>query len=127
VNEDFAKREKLHNEQQQAALSGTDGALKGKLEALEDDDEEGKKKLEAEHKEMRKTLEKEGADLLAELKTKQDEALAAAKQKAADAATEHAEAIKQCADEAKAEGVNQTVAQCRIKAESSDVYWNQCR
>jgi colicin import membrane protein len=126
VEEEFAEREKIHHEQQEAALRGVDGALKGKLEEA-GDDEEAKQKLEAEHKETRAGLEKEGADLLAELKAEKEKALAAARQKAADAAAERDEAIKKCKEEATAEGVNQTVAQCRIKAESTDAYWNQCR
>jgi hypothetical protein len=112
VAEDFAKREKLHREQQEAALRGTDGALKGALEQA-GDDEEAKKKVEAEHAENRKKLEQQGAELLTQLEAQKEEALAAAKQKAEEAQAEHAEAVKQCVEESKAEGVIQTLAQCR--------------
>jgi hypothetical protein len=132
VEEDFAKREKLHHEQQEAALRGVDGALKGKLEDLKNDeeakdDEEAKKKIEADHAENRKKLEQQGAELLAQLKAQKDEALADAKQKAEKAQADHAAAVKKCVDESKAEGVTQALAQCRTKAESTDAYWNQCR
>jgi hypothetical protein len=126
VAEEFGKREKLHNDQQEAALKGADGALKGALEAA-GEDEEAKKKAEAEHAEMRKTLEKEGADALTALKTEKEAALAAAKEKTEAAQAELAETVGKCIEEAKAEGVTQPVAQCRIKAESTDAYWNQCR
>jgi len=126
VEEEFGKREKLHHEQQEAALKGADASLKGKLEQA-GDDEEAKAKVEAEHKEMRASLEQEGAGLLAKLEAEKEEALAAAKKKAADAAAELADEVKKCKDEAAAEGVTQTMAQCRIKAESTDAYWNQCR
>jgi hypothetical protein len=126
VEEDFGKREKLHHEQQEAALRGADAALKGALEAA-GDEEEAKKKAETEHAETRKRLEKEGADELAAIKTEKEAALAAAKEKAEAAQAELAEAVSKCVEEAQAEGVTQPVAQCRIKAESTDAYWNQCR
>jgi hypothetical protein len=126
VMEDFGKREKLHHEQQAAALTGLDGALKGKLEEA-GDDEEAKQKLKDEHAASRKSLEQEGTNLLSRLKADKEAALAAAKERAEQAKTEHAAAVKKCVDEAKAEGISQTLAQCRTKAESTDAYWNQCR
>ena len=51
----------------------------------------------------------------------------AAREKIADKKAQRDEEVKKCVEEAKAEGPSQEVAQCRIKADSTDAYWNQCR
>lgn len=131
ILESFGKRETLHNEQQAAALKGADAELEGALKEAEDkeaeDDEETQKKLKAQHAEIRKSLEQEGAAALADIKADKEAALAEAKAKVEETQKEFAEAVDTCIGEAKNEGLTQSVAQCRIKAESTDAYWNQCR
>jgi len=126
VEEEFGKREALAQEQQEAALKGADGMLEADLQEA-GDDEETKKAARAEHAATRKRLEQEGADEAAALKSDKEAALAEAKTAFEQAQKDLAEALDTCMAEARNEGVTQPVAQCRIKAESTDAYWNQCR
>jgi len=126
VEEDFAKRLKLHKEQQAAAVKGAEADMQSKLKEA-GDDEEAKERITKEGAERSGALAKEGADLEAKIAADKTAALGEAKEKAAASQQAFADAVAECVKGAKAEGTSQAVAQCRGKAESTDAYWNQCR
>ena len=125
VEDDFAKSEKRLLEWKARDLKGWDEELAAKLEKAESD--EDKKALEEEYAKKKKVTEEQFAPDIAKLVPDKKAALEEAKKKAAEKQAQRDEKVAECVKEAAAEGVTQQLAQCRIKAESTDAYWNKCR
>jgi hypothetical protein len=113
-------------------LKSWDDELATKIAELEKDDAvedkaAGKKALEEEYAKKKEVTAAKHDEGIKKLMPKKDAAIEAAKKKAAAAKTKWAEAVEECKTAAIKEGVNQTLAQCRIAVTSKDAYWNKCR
>lgn len=123
--ERFKKEEIRLKEWKARDLKGWDEELEAKLAEAKKDDE--KEALKAEYaKKKAITASKHDPDINA-LDGKKKEAIEAAKKKAKENEADWEAAVQECIDKAKAQGITQKVAQCRITADSVDHYWNRCR
>jgi hypothetical protein len=125
VEEDFKKERKRLLDWKARDLKGWDDELAAELKNIEDDEE--KKKLTEEYakkKEITASRHDPGIDALDGKKTA---AIEAAKKKVVENKAAFEKAVAECVTEAQKEGISQKMAQCRIKADSADKYWNSCR
>ena len=99
--------------------------ITGSTEEAESDEE--KAKLNEDYAKKKEITSKQFDPDLQALGPNKEAAVKAAREKIADKKAQRDEEVKKCVEEAKAEGPSQQVAQCRIKADSTDAYWNQCR
>ena len=125
VEEDFKAREKKLVDWRAKDLKGWDDELAAKLEKAENDEE--KAKLNEDYAKKKEVTSKQFDPDFQALGPSKEAAIKEAKKKVVDEKAERDEEIKKCVTEAKNEGISQKVAQCRIKADSTDAYWNQCR
>ncbi len=155
IETDFADKKKRLGERQERDLKNWDDELAAKLKELEEkeakakEEDKGKKKkkkkgkkdeaeeeedfaaqkkkLEEDYASRKEATKKKYAEELKKIGPEKDKAVADAKKKAGEAVGKKKEAVDKCVADAKKEGVFQEVAQCRIKATSTDQYWNVCR
>ena len=106
-------------------LKGWDDELAAKLKEVEKEEE--KTALTEEYAKKKETTASKHDPGIAALGGKKKEAIAEAKKAAVENQKAWDQAVAECTDAAKKEGVSQAVAQCRIKADSTDKYWNACR
>ncbi len=125
VDEDFKARDKKLVDWRAKDLKGWDVELAAKLEKAETDEE--KAKLNEDYTKKKEVTSKQFEPDFKALAPAKEAAIKDAKKKVVEAKAERDEEVKKCVAEAKNEGPSQQVAQCRIKAQSSDAYWNQCR
>ena len=125
VEEDFKAREKKLVDWRAKDLKGWDDELAAKLEKAESDEE--KAKLNEDYAKKKEITSKQFDPDFQALGPSKEAAVKEAKKKVADEKAGRDEEVKKCVGEAKNEGISQQVAQCRIKADSTDAYWNQCR
>ena len=125
VKESFKKEEKRLRDWKARDLKGWDDELEAKLKGIEDEAEQEKLKAEyAKKKEVTASKHDPGIDGLGD---KMKKAIESAKKKAVENQGLYAKKVEECVAEGKKEGVSQKVAQCRMKAENPDTYWNVCR
>jgi len=130
IEVDFAAKLKKLEDWRAKDLAGWDKELAAKLEAAEADEDktdEDKAKLKEEYAGKKDVTSKQFDPDIEKLGPAKVEAVKAAKQKVIDDKAAYDTEIAKCVKEAKAEGVNQSVATCRAGAESTDKYWNFCR
>ncbi len=125
VNEQYAREEIRLKEWKERDLKGWDDELQTKLSSMTNEKE--KSALTEEYKKKKEITAGQHDPGINELPGKLAEALEEAKRKAADNKAAFDAAVKACFDQSKREGVSQKSAQCRIKAETPDKYWNACR
>lgn len=125
VEAQFAKEEKRLRDWMAKDLKSWDDEMAQKLEAAKDDAE--KEKIEKDYAHKKDVTSQQHLPGIKELGPKKAEAIKEASEKAKENAAMWKKAITDCLDQAKKEGVSQKSAQCRIKAQSTDEYWNQCR
>ena len=125
VDEDFKTREKKLVDWRAKDLKGWDVELAAKLEKAETDEE--KAKLNEDYTKKKEVTSKQFEPDFQALGPAKEAAVKDAKKKVVDEKAGRDEEVKRCVAEAKNEGPSQKVAQCRIKAQSVDAYWNQCR
>jgi len=125
VKESYQREEKRLEAWKARDLKGWDDELAAKLNDAKDDAE--KAALTEEYtKKKEVTASKHDPDIQA-LPGKMAAAIEEAKKKAEDNKAAFKAAVDECIGKAKTEGVSQKAAQCRIKATSTDQYWNACR
>ena len=125
VKEEYQREEKRLKDWKDRDLKGWDDELNAKLASAADDAE--KAALTEEYTKKKEiTASKHDPDIQA-LPEKMNKAIEAAKKKAEDNAAALKAAVTECVTQAKKEGVSQKAAQCRIKATTTDQYWNACR
>ncbi len=125
IDEDFKAQEKKLVDWRAKDLKGWDDELAAKLKEAESDEE--KAKLNEDYAKKKEITSKQFDPDLQALGPNKEAAVKAAREKIADKKAERDEEVKKCVEEAATEGPSQQVAQCRIKADSTDAYWNQCR
>jgi hypothetical protein len=125
VEEEFKREAKRLKDWKERDLKGWDDELTAKLKALTDDAE--KESLKAEYEKKKQITASKHDPGIAALDGKKKAAIDAAKKKAVENRGLYAKAVEECVSKAKKEGVSQKVATCRIKANSTDAYWNACR
>ncbi len=125
VEESFKREEKRLKDWLKRDLDAWDEELKAKLAELKKDDE--KKKLTEEYEKKKEVTRQKHLPGLKELGPKKETAINEAQKKAAESKAEFDKAVEECRDDAVKEGVPQSAVQCRIKATSTDQYWNVCR
>jgi hypothetical protein len=125
VEKEFVVEEKRLRDWMARDLKSWDDELAAKLEELEGDDE--KKKLTEEYEGKKEVTRKQHLPGIEALGPKKKAAVEEAKKKVAANEKKHADAVAECVESAKKEGVNQKLAQCRIAAPDKDTYWNKCR
>ncbi len=106
-------------------LRGWDEELEARLSETNDNAE--KAKLRAEYNQKKEVTASKHDPGIAALEGKKKEAIEAAKKQALENQAAFESAVAECAAQSKKEGVTQSVAQCRINAETTDKYWNGCR
>jgi len=125
VEKSFKSKEKNLKDWKNNDTKFLDNELKTKLEKLKSDKE--KKALEEDYDKKKEIgTKKFDADTKALGQAKAEE-IEEAKDTITKQVAKRAESVKKCVEEAKKEGINQTLAQCRIKAQSKDKYWNACK
>ncbi len=125
VEASFKKEAKRLKDWKARDLKGWDDELAAKLKDIEDEEEKSKLKEEYEKKkQITASKHDPGIDGLGAKKLK---AIEAAKKKALENQALFKKKTEECVAKAKKEGVSQKVAVCRIKAKTSDAYWNVCR
>ncbi len=125
VEEDFKAREKKLVDWRAKDLKGWDDELAAKLEKAENDEE--KARLNEEYAKKKVVTSRQFDPDFQALGPSKEAAVKEAKKKVADEKAARDEEVKKCVAQAANEGISQQVAQCRIKADSTDAYWNQCR
>ena len=127
IEAEIKSEQKQWDDELQAKLAKVGEGLddKAKEEKAEELAEE-KKKLEEEYTKKKDDIAAKRAKDLEKLGPAKKKAEARIKEKAAKAKAKKEEEAKKCVDEAKAKGVTQKVAKCRIEAKSADEYWNKC-
>ena len=128
VEEDFAAKKKDLEKRHADSLAAIERDLEAKIAELgEEPDEDEKKEIEEANAKRRQELVKSHEEALAALGPDKEKAAAEAKKEFEADQTKGAQKVEECVSKAADEGVTQSVAQCRIEAESTDAYWNQCR
>ncbi len=125
VEQSFKKEEKRLKDWLAKDLKGWDDELAGKLAELKKAKE--KKALTEEYEKKKKATGEQHMPGIKELVPKKKEAIEEAKKKAKASKAAWDKAIDECVAAALKEGVSKELAECRIKAESKDKYWNLCR
>lgn len=125
VEEDYKRRRQQLDTMKEQDIKDWDDELSAKLADAENEDE--KAKLRKEYAERQKEVIARYEPQIVELEPSKKEAMERAKQRAKDSEMAWVSEVDRCVSSALEEGVNQTVAQCRITAESTDKYWNGCR
>lgn len=125
VKESFKKEEKRLRDWKARDLKGWDDELEAKLKEAKDDAEKAKLKEEYEKKKVVTASKHDpGIDGIGD---KMKKSIESAKKKVVENQALYAKKVEECITSGKKEGVSQKVAQCRIKAENPDTYWNVCR
>lgn len=114
LNEDLARARRVLEDEMQTKLE----------EAKKDP---GKEKIKAAYAAKLEALQTDHKPELAKVDAMKKEAIANAKKAAESNRAEWDNAVNECVEQARKEGVSQEIAQCRIKASSTDKYWNGCR
>lgn len=102
--------------------------LEGRLAELgEDATEEEQAAIEESDAERKAEAARNRDEALEHLGSDREQRVAEAGKRLEQGRSKAAAGIRECADEARAVGVTQKLAQCRIEATSTDQYWNLCR
>ena len=109
-----------------------DEELAAKLKEAEEQDEDAEdpldpKKIKTEFAAKKAESNKPFDEQKSQIEPDKQAAIKDAEARVSKATADLAAAVEKCVGEAKAEGVGQQIAQCRVKAESTDAYWNKCR
>jgi hypothetical protein len=125
VEKEYAQKKAKLEKRRDASLNAAEAAHQEELG--EADSPEAKAKLAKKHEERKKEIDERFEQQVAELTPGLKEAKKEASADASRKQGEWQEHVDKCIDESKQQGVKQPVAQCRIKAKSTDTYWNRCR
>ena len=125
VEEDFNKEEVRLRAWMDRDLKAWDDEFDVKLAEAKTDEE--KATLKADYEKRTEVARQKHTPGIEQLRPKKEAAKKEAKQKAEDAMSEWSASVDECLTGALKEGTPKKVAECRIKAESTDQYWNVCR
>lgn len=125
IEKEYQNRAKIIKEQLDREVMAWDELFKADLSSAKDEKE--KEKLLQEDEEFRASAKRKYAEQLEELNPRKQKDVRRAKERAEEAQLDWAEAVDQCLSTSQQERIPQKTAQCRISAETTDMYWNTCR
>jgi membrane-associated HD superfamily phosphohydrolase len=124
LEKEFTARLEKLQKQTDAAVKAVDDEMQTKLSAAANDDE--KAKLNDEYAPKKDQAAKETDKAMQDLSTERTNAIKAAKDKAEAAKVQLEENVKKCKTDRISSDISKETAQCRLKAESVDAFWNKC-
>ena len=124
LEKDFTARLEKLQKATDEALAAIDAELQAKLDAAGTDEE--KAKLNEEYAPKKDQAAKENDKAMQDLATERTNAVQAAKDKAEAGAKQLEENVKKCKTDRISSDISKETAQCRIKAQSVDAFWNKC-
>ena len=125
IEKEYQLRAKMLKDQLDREIMAWDELFKEDLSGAKDAKE--KERLLKEDEEFRANASRKYEEQLEELDPKKQRELRRAKERVEEAKMDWSEAVDQCINTSQKEKVSQKTAQCRMSAESTDVYWNSCR